>query len=478
MNDCGAAITTFCYSVFVHLDLGFIFTETSLFKIDGNNAANLFDIENTRRFAGRQGRRTFMAFNMKNSILIIEDNKAISNFIKKDLIANMNVDVVQAFSFTEAKELLEIKTDFFVAVMGLILKDASRGEIVDYVMSKGIPSIVLTGTFDEQIRADILSKNVIDYVVKQGMESLDHIKKLISRLYKNQNIKALVVDDSRLLRAHFKTLLTTHQYHVIEAENGEVAMEKLAEHDDVKLVITDYHMPRMDGFELVTRIRQKYTKNEMIIIGLSTQGNGLLSAKFLKMGANDFLTKPFEAEEFYARVTQNVEYMEMLEKLKDAAIKDPLTQIYNRRHYFDVGQKIFADSKKNNTSLTVTMIDIDFFKKINDHYGHDGGDVALKHLSSLLHSIVGKQHLLARFGGEEFCILSNGFDLDTAAVFFEEIRKRVEASSITYKEQTIKITISMGISDNRQESLQEMINHADEMLYKAKHSGRNQVVIA
>ena len=419
-----------------------------------------------------------MGYSVKNNILIIENNKTISNFLKRDLVANMNVDVFQVFSYDELKELLERKTDFFVAVTGLVLKDTSSGEIIDYVMSKGIPSIVLTGTLDEHIRSEILSKNVIDYVVKHGMECVDHIKKLITRLYRNQNIKALVVDDSKTLRSLYKNLLTNHQYPVFEAENGRAALEMLAEHEDIKLVITDYQMPLMDGFELVTRIRENHGKGDMIVIGVSAQGDGLLSARFLKSGANDFLKKPFETEEFYARITQNIEYMEMLAKLKDAAIKDPLTQVYNRRYFFEIGQEMFMESKKNRTDLAVAMIDIDYFKLVNDHYGHDGGDVTLKYLSVLLRGIVGKKHLLARFGGEEFCILSNGLSLQAAALFCEDIRKRVETSAVTYKGQTIKITISMGIADNRHETLQEMINQADEMLYKAKHGGRNQVAIS
>lgn len=416
-----------------------------------------------------------MEQDLKNSILIIEDNKTISNYIKKALITDMNVDVFQVFSYKEAKELLERKTDFFVAVMGLILKDASRGEIVDYVMSKGVPSIVLTGTFDEQIRSEILSKNVIDYILKRDVECIDHVKKLISRLYLNQNIKALVVDDSKVARTHYKNLLSNHQYQVIEAEDGKDAMDKLAEHNDIRLVIADYKMPRMDGSELVSRIRKTHGRSEMIVIGISAKGNPLLPARFLKMGANDFIKKPFENEEFYARVTQNVEYMEMLEKLKDAAIRDPLTKLHNRRHFYDIGQKIFAESKKKNTNLSATMIDIDFFKKINDQYGHDGGDTTLRHLSGLLQGVLGDEHLLARFGGEEFCILSRVTDLDAAAAFFEDIRKRVESSAVIYSGQTIRITISMGISDNRHETLQEMINHADAMLYQAKENGRNQV---
>ncbi len=415
--------------------------------------------------------------NVKKNILIIENNKTISNIMKKALMEDMSVEVFQAFSWDEVKALLDEKTDFFVAVMGVILKDTSRGEIADYIMSKGIPSIVLTGTFDEQLRSDLLSKNVIDYVLKQGMECIDHIKSLITRLYMNQQIKALVVDDSRVLRSHYKNLLTNHQYQVIEAVDGEDALEKLAEHKDVKLVITDYHMPRMDGSELVQRIRHKYNNNEMIIIGISAQGNALLPARFLKTGANDFLKKPFEVEEFYARVTQNIEYMEMVQKLRDAAIKDPLTKLFNRRHYFDAGEKIFTEAKQKGIPLTVTMMDIDFFKKINDTYGHDGGDVALKHLSGLLLGMMTDKHLLARFGGEEFCILSRGLDLEATRLFFDDIRSCVEASSVTYDNQTINFTISVGISDDRNETLQEMINHADEMLYQAKKGGRNRVVI-
>lgn len=140
-------------------------------------------------------------------------------------------------------------------------------------------------------------------------------------------------------------------------------------------------------------------------------------------------------------------------------------------------EELFTASKQGGTPMMVAMIDIDFFKKINDTYGHEGGDVALKHLSGLLQEIIGKEHLLARFGGEEFCILSKGCELETAGAFFEEIRNRVETSSIVYNKQTISFTISVGVAYHHHGPLQEMINHADEMLYQAKDSGRNQVVI-
>ncbi len=217
-----------------------------------------------------------MEENARNSILIIENNKAISNFIKRDLVSDMDVDVFQVFSYDEAKELLEKKSDFFVAVMGLVLKNTSRRESVDYVLSKGIPSIVLTGTLDEQVRSEILSKNVIDYVVKRGPESAAYVKKLISRLCMNQSIKALVVDDSDVTRKHYKELLGNHRYQVLEAENGNAALKKLKEHGDIKLAIADYRMPRMDGVEIVTRIRNMFGKSEMIVIGISANGDSLL----------------------------------------------------------------------------------------------------------------------------------------------------------------------------------------------------------
>jgi len=141
---------------------------------------------------------------------------------------------------------------------------------------------------------------------------------LILRLYKNLQVKVLVADDSRVARAHIVKLLANQNYQVIEAVDGMDALEKLAEHPDVKILITDYNMPKLDGYDLITEVRKKYRRDKLAIIGVSGQG-GHYVAKFLKHGANDFLTKPFEVEEFYCRINQQADILDIVEECRGLA---------------------------------------------------------------------------------------------------------------------------------------------------------------
>ncbi len=409
-------------------------------------------------------------------ILIVEDVKSISNFICRQIESKLGMETVSASSFAETKEILTAETDFFISLLDLNLPDAPDGEIVDYVLSKKIPSVVLTATFDEKVREDILNKNVIDYMIKDGLQSLKHINDLIRRIYRNQYIKVLVVDDSRGFRNYYRKLLTTHKFNVVEAEDGIMALATIDKNPDTRMVITDYNMPKMDGFELVSRLRKKYDKNELAIIGISAQGGGLLSAKFLKSGANDFLTKPFEREEFYARVSQNIEVLEYISELKETATRDPLTKLYNRRYYFEKGDQMFTEYRKKNRPVAVGMVDIDFFKKINDTLGHDAGDNVLKFMSGVLTQAFDKPHIVARFGGEEFCILVCGLDDDKVYEKFENLRVKIENSEIVYHDQVIRMTVSVGIANQPRDTMETMINRADQLLYSAKDEGRNRVV--
>jgi PleD family two-component response regulator len=143
------------------------------------------------------------------------------------------------------------------------------------------------------------------------------------------------VDDSRVFRNRISSLLEVHQYSVLPAGDGAEALKILGENPDIALVITDYEMPKMDGFDLTQKIREKRDKNEVAIIGISAQGDHGLSARFLKNGANDFICKPFLTEEFYCRVTQNVETIEHLRRLKQieaelARSKEEVSRLSNR----------------------------------------------------------------------------------------------------------------------------------------------------
>jgi len=413
----------------------------------------------------------------EHRILIVEDNKALAKLISSRISSEFDFFTNVAHSYKEAEEIIKEYDSFFVSILDLNLPDAPDGEIVDLVNSKKIPIIVLTGTLDDELRKRILSKNIVDYIVKEGMHAIDYVVHMIKRLINNRHIKALVVDDTATFRNLIRSLLEVHKFNVITANDGIDALEVIKQHSDIKLLLTDYEMPNMNGFELVSALRKDFSKDMMAIIGLSANTSETLSAQFLKKGANDFLSKPFLNEEFYCRVAQNVEIIELINEIREASIRDYLTGLYNRRYLYEIGNNLHSNAMRENLSIAVGMIDIDFFKKINDTYGHDVGDIALKHVASILTSNVRKTDVVSRFGGEEFCVLLTNVDRQRALLVFGKIRKSIEKSEIKADGKIIKLTISSGVSTDIKRTLEEMIKAADEMLYQAKANGRNRVVL-
>ncbi len=413
-----------------------------------------------------------------SKLLVVEDSKFFSSLIKRTVEARLNIDVLCAFTRAEAIALVdEWGDEIFLALVDLHLPDAADGETIDDFQKMEIPSVVFTGQYSDELRFRMLAKGVIDYVVKENPSSLDYVVSLVRRIHRNPSIKTIVAEDSRTARLFISNLLKLHKYNVLEAGDGAEALELLEENEDVKLIITDFNMPGMDGFELTKRVRSKFRKSELAIIGMSAQGNNTLSAKFIKNGANDFITKPFLDEEFFCRVSQNIDMIEQMHELHYAATMDFLTGVNNRRSFFDFANGAFKKSKKASSPAIVGMMDIDFFKKVNDTYGHDGGDVVLREVAGVFREHVGKDDIIARFGGEEFCIYSNSLTAETAFDYFDGIRKSIEARKINTGNEEIGITISIGVCCEKTETLDDMIIRADENLYEAKESGRNRVVL-
>jgi diguanylate cyclase (GGDEF)-like protein len=179
-------------------------------------------------------------------------------------------------------------------------------------------------------------------------------------------------------------------------------------------------------------------------------------------------------EEFFIMKEKLQEEKQELQKMAE---KDPLTNIYNRRAFFEMGTSFFKHAKRDNTPLCIIMVDIDFFKKINDTYGHQTGDMILKHLSKNVKQVLRENDLFARYGGEEFIILLQKTDLEKARIVAEKIRSKIEKTPYKDEENEIYITVSLGIAqvDEKDSSLNETISKADTALYKAKENGRNQV---
>ncbi|MGE5343589.1 MAG: diguanylate cyclase [Candidatus Omnitrophota bacterium] len=415
-------------------------------------------------------------------ILVVEDSKMFANVITNQIQARLGFDCIVTATLEETKTLVEKNpTGYFLAVLDLNLPDAHDEEIVNYIISKGIPSIVFTGNFGDDIRERILSKDVVDYVLKESTQDVDYLVRTIHRIYKNQAVKILVVDDSNVTRALLRNLLTIQKFTVLEACSGREGLDVLKQNPDIKLIITDYSMPEMDGFQFTSAVRRKYDADRLAIMGISAHGSGILSAKFLKKGANDFVNKPFAKEELYCRVNQNIEMLEYIEVIQDASNKDYLTGLYNRRYFFELGRKIFENVKRGNLNITIAMIDIDCFKKINDTYGHETGDAALKKVAKIISENFRKADIVSRFGGEEFCVLATNMKHETTFSIFDELRQLIEKEKVPITLASgnidLSLSVSVGVNTRIYETLEEMINRADELLYKAKENGRNQVIL-
>jgi PleD family two-component response regulator len=202
-------------------------------------------------------------------------------------------------------------------ITDLNLPDAPDGAAVDLCRKNGLACIVRTASFDESLRQQFLEKHVTDYFFKGSVDDIEPLTASVRRLYANRGVKALVADDSETQRHIVQKMLTTQGISSLEARDGLEALEALAQNPDIRLVITDFEMPRMDGLALIHEIRGKHKIHELAVIGISSVGSGTLTAKFLKYGANDFLTKPFEAEEFYWRVNQTLNVLDVLRELRD-----------------------------------------------------------------------------------------------------------------------------------------------------------------
>ena len=415
----------------------------------------------------------------KNKILIVEDNKALAKLIAKKMEDKVEMDIDVAHTMAEAQAFLNNSKDYFIALLDLNLPDAPNGEIVDYVISKGLPSIVLTGSIDDATRESFIHKDIVDYVYKGNMDDINYIFQIINRLSKNRQYKVMIVEDSAPFRNSLKKILTSLQFQVFTAAHGEEAMSYFADNPDIRLVVCDYRMPVKDGLEVLKEIRAAGDKNQIGVLMMTSPSENVNGAIFLKNGANDFIAKPFVKEELICRVNNLIEAMENINQIADFANKDFLTGVYNRRYFYDDMNEYVAYAEERAEPYAVAMLDIDHFKEINDACGHDSGDRVLKTLAKKLIDETKNGDLIARFGGEEFCIVLKNISNEEAVKFFVNLRANIASCNVQLKKEQKNFTVSIGVAFSRSDyKLDELLELADEALYRAKENGRNRVEIA
>ena len=416
------------------------------------------------------------------TILIVDEDQSTLNYLEENLLKNIkNITLLKAANYKDCiKYVLNPEITIDIALINYQLTDVKDGLAVNFVLKKNIPTIAILNENSQEIHDWLLDSDIIDYISKTPKCDVEFVTQTILRVLHNYDTHILLVDDSSTQLMMAKQMLENLKLNVTTALNGKEALEILdapENQDKFSLVLTDYNMPVMDGMELTKEIRKRYKKDQLGIIALSVSDKPTISTKFVKLGANDFLNKPYTQVELNTRINSNLEILELFEKTRDMANKDFLTGAFNRRYFFDSGEAIVLKSTREKQNLAVAMLDIDKFKNINDTYGHDIGDIAIKEVVTILEKNLRHSDLMARFGGEEFCVLLEDITQEDLEKLFEKIRASFEDNTLEVGDKTLKFTVSIGVFYGLNDDLEYMIKKADDGLYYCKNNGRNQVHI-
>jgi two-component system, cell cycle response regulator len=295
----------------------------------------------------------------------------------------------------------------------------------------------------------------------------------------------LVVDDSPVYRKLVEQVLRHDPYELLFAANGEEALKLFSERGP-SIVLTDWMMPDFSGPELCQRIRSDITRpyTYLILMTSSTEKDNVV--KGLAAGADDYLTKPFDPGEMLARmgvgrriIDLNRELSEKSRRLEEAARTDPLTELPNRRAIEEWACKQLRGAARHGFPLWVALGDIDNFKRINDSFGHDAGDIVLKTFAHVLKKNTRSSDICGRLGGDEFLLVISHVDSAYVELTIDRFRGQFAELSFPLQGQSVNVTASFGVAgwlgkDNSPD-FTLLVRKADQMLYEAKRAGRNCV---
>jgi len=298
----------------------------------------------------------------------------------------------------------------------------------------------------------------------------------------------LLVEDDAISRKMLEKILINEGFKVASVENGKEALALFREHF-FPIVLTDWLMPEMDGSELFKTIRNEKHEGYVYIILLTAEDSKDDIISGLESGADDYLTKPANHAELVARLKNGLRILDLEKSLKSAneeirilSITDPLTGIYNRGYLNERLPQEIKRSIRYKRSLSFILCDIDRFKSVNDNYGHLAGDTILKgFVGCITDSIRDQIDWSARYGGEEFLIVLPETDFLGAKHLAERMRAVVSEKDHIIGDKKVRITASFGVSGFSPDTLKknmlvdDMLNHVDKYLYKAKDGGRNRV---
>ncbi len=412
-------------------------------------------------------------------ILLIEDDRFYAKQVSTLLHERLGIDVDVVRNVKEYRQKRNLD-DYHYILLDIFLEDCDDCGLVDELIGKDKPIIIITSSEDLAIFQRYNRKRIIDYVIKNDMVRLEYLIMKLKILKFLEDYGVLLVEDSSSYRNYlYRFFKIYYPYaNIMVASDKQEALEILEQNDDfIKLVITDYVLANnTNGLDLVKSIRQNYLFDDLAIIALTALDINNIMARFLKSGANDFLDKSFNNFEFVCRIDNVVKSLIQFEEIKSYSNKDFLTGCYNRRYLFDAGLKMYYSLKRLEKPVSIAMFDLDHFKKLNDTYGHQVGDLVLKDFAKILQQSIRGSDFVVRYGGEEFIMFLGSCQREKAKEIVEErVRGKVRSSHIDVDGKTIGYDFSCGICDSG-ETFEEIIKKADEKLYRAKE--RRGVTVA
>ncbi len=300
----------------------------------------------------------------------------------------------------------------------------------------------------------------------------------------DQNFIVAIVDDDAAIRRLVRLFLRRSGYSTVEYATGEEARTAMRK-EPWDLAILDRRLTDMDGVVLCGELKSNPAFKARYVIMLTGEDEQEDKVEGLDLGADDYITKPFQSGEFMARIRSakrivdlQKELIESNKRLEMLSVTDGLTKLYNHRYLQDELARAFEESQRYQRPLSLAIVDLDFFKKVNDTYGHAVGDEVLRAVSRMFQDSVRSTDVAARYGGEEFAVMMPETELDDAIAFAEKIRSMIETTPIETAAGLVPVTVSIGVSSiphTRIHLAKELVVAADKALYRAKKNGRNQV---
>jgi diguanylate cyclase (GGDEF)-like protein len=296
----------------------------------------------------------------------------------------------------------------------------------------------------------------------------------------------LVAEDNPVFQSMLKSMLTKWGYQVHITTNGLEAWEAMQAPDAPHLVVLDWMMPYMDGVEVCRRIRSAAREPYVYVLLLTARTESQNLVEGMEAGADDYLTKPFNAQELRVRLRAGRRILELQQQLMEArealrvqATHDALTGLINRGRVLEILATEIARSQRELRPLSVLMVDLDRFKLINDTHGHQAGDAVLREASRRMQAATRQYDAPGRYGGEEFLVVLPGCGAREGCVQAERIREAFASAPFAAGGESLAVTCSIGVSSRDACAAGDadcLIHEADEALYAAKHQGRNRVV--